>query len=342
MLPAVDNKTDFHVHPQLLLDKDGEKLVTIVKATFEQEADGEFEAAPPDGVRGVRMADVPWGKPEVPSIAYPADLCLRKPGTDVIVVAKAYPPAGKQVTSFDVLVQVGPLKKALRIFGPRVWTQGGAGLTKPGPATEVEMRYDNAFGGADDSEPDKLLEEARNPVGTGMVRDGDALTHKPAPCIEDVEILISSFRTRPPPAGIGPIGRSYEPRRRYAGTYDKTWIEARAPLPPDDFDDRFNNCASPGMTLSTPLQGGEEVALMGLVPGGGGLTFTIPKVPIEITFEIKGKEPIVARPHMDTFLIDLLDPSPDKPIAFEMMWRASVRPPRKMKDMRVIVRERKR
>ena len=342
MVPAVDNRTDFFVHPQLLLDKDGEKLVTIVKATFEQEKDGTFECAPPDGVRGVRMADVPWGKPEVPSVAYPADLCLRKPGTDVIVVAKAYPPAGKTVTSFDVLVQVGPIKKPLRIFGPRLWTANGAGLTKPGPATEVEMKYDLAFGGIDDEDPANLLEEARNPVGSGMVRDGAALTHKAAPCIEDVEVLIGSFRTRPAPAGICAIGRNYEPRRKHAGTYDKTWLESRAPLPPEDLDDRFNNCASPGMTLSSPLQGGEEVALMGLVPGGGAVKFTLPKVPIEITFQIKGKEPIVVRPHMDTLLIDLLEPSDIKPLAFEMVWRASVRPPRKMKDMRVIVRERKR
>ncbi len=342
MLPAVDNKTDFFVHPQLLLDKDGEKLVTIVKATFEREPDGTFEAAPADGVRGVRMADVPWGKPEIPSIAYPADVCLRKPGTDVVVIAKAYPPAGKTVTSFDVLVHVGSLKKTLRIFGPRVWTQGGAALTKPGPATETEMRYDYAFGGLDDSDPENLLEEPRNPVGSGMVRDGTGLTHKTAPCIEDVEILLSSFRTRPPPAGIGVVGRSFEPRRKYAGTYDKLWLDTRAPLPPEDFDDRFNNFASPGMTLATPLQGGEEVALMGLVPGGGHLKFTLPKVRLEITFQIKGKEPIVVRPHIDTLLLDLLDPSDIKPLAFEMVWRASVRPPRKMKDMRVIVRERKR
>jgi len=342
MLPAVDNKTDFFVHPQLLLDKDGEKLLTIVKATFELEPDGTFEAAPPEGVRGIRVADVPWGKPEVASIAYPSDLCLRKPGTDVIVVAKAFAPAGKTVTSFDVLVQVGPIKKPLRIFGPRVWTQGGAGLTKPGPVSELEMRYDYAWGGIDDSDPDKLLEEGRNPVGSGMVRDGNALTHKGAPSIEDVEVLISSFRTRPAPAGICAVGRSYEPRRKYAGTYDKIWLESRAPLPPEDFDDRYNNCASPGMTLDSPLQGGEQVALMGLVPGGGPLKFTVPKVPLEITFQIKGKEPQVVRPHLDTLLLDLLEPSPIKPIAFEMVWRASVRPPRKMKDMRVIVRERKR
>src|SRR5689334_25220880 len=99
MLPAVDNKTDYFVHPQLLLDKDGEKIVVIVKATFELEPDGSFEAAPAEGVRGIRKADVPWGKPDVASIAYPADLCLRKPGTDVIVVVKAFAPAGKNVTT---------------------------------------------------------------------------------------------------------------------------------------------------------------------------------------------------------------------------------------------------
>ncbi|MBK8253723.1 MAG: DUF2169 domain-containing protein [Polyangiaceae bacterium] len=342
MLPAVDNKTNFFVHPQLLLDKDGEKLVAIVKATFELQSDGKFDEAPPEGVRGMRMADVPWGKPEVPSIAYPADICLRKPGTDVIVVAKACPPLGKTVTSFDVLVQVGPIKKTLRIFGPRVWTQGGAGLTKPGPATETEMRYDYAFGGFDDSDPDKLLEEPRNPVGSGMVRDGSALSLKTAPCIEEVEFPITSFRSRPAPAGICAIGRSYEPRRKYTGTHDKTWLETRAPLPPEDFDDRFNNCASPSMTLSTPLVGGEEVALMGLIPGGGALKFTLPKIALEITFAAKGKEPVVTLPHLDTLLIDLLEPSENKPIAFEMMWRSNVRPPRKMKDMKVYVRERKR
>jgi hypothetical protein len=35
--PQVDNRTDFAVHPQLLLDKDGEKLAVVVKASFEPE-----------------------------------------------------------------------------------------------------------------------------------------------------------------------------------------------------------------------------------------------------------------------------------------------------------------
>jgi hypothetical protein len=39
-------------------------------------------------------------------------------------------------------------------------------------------------------------------------------------------------------------------------------------------------------------------------------------------------------------LIDLLETGPDKPIAVEMVWRAHVKAPRRMKDARVIVRER--
>ena len=32
--PPVDNQSEFEVHPQMLLDKDGEKMTAIVKATF--------------------------------------------------------------------------------------------------------------------------------------------------------------------------------------------------------------------------------------------------------------------------------------------------------------------
>lgn len=339
-IPAVDNRTDFEVHPQLLLDRDGEKLVVMVKASFELGPDGTLDIAPEARSRKIRASDVPWGEPEIPSIAYPCDVALRKPGTDVVVVAKAYPPGGRPSTMFDVLARVGPIKKTLRIFGLRVWESGGNGLSPPRPVTEVELRYDYAWGGRDDSDPAKILEEPRNPVGCGMVRDGLALTHKAAPQIEDVEMLIKSFRTRPPPAGMSPIGRSYEPRRKYAGTYDKLWMETRAPLPPDDFDDRFNCFASAGMHADTPLVGGEPVELAGLLPGGATASFTLPRVILEIEFRVKNRPPEIVRPHLDTVLLDLLEANEEKPPAVEMVWRASTRPPRRMKDAKVIVSER--
>ena len=48
-------------------------------------------------------------------------------------------------------------------------------------------------------------------------------------------------------AAFGPVGRHWEPRVRYAGTYDDRWTEDRMPLLPKDFDDRFHNAAPPGL-----------------------------------------------------------------------------------------------
>jgi hypothetical protein len=341
--PPLDNTTDFTAHPQVFLDKDGDKLVTMVKATFVREPDGTLELAPKKQQRALRFADIPWGKPDKSSILYPADICLRKPGTDVIVVAKAYAPGGRPVPSFDVAVRVGSLQKLCRVFGLRVWQAGGSGLSPPRPVAEVEMRYDNAWGGFDDSDPADVLEEPRNPVGTGLVRDLDALTHAPAPCIEDPSEPILSARSRPPPAGIGAIGRHWEPRRRYVGTLDERWLEERAPLPPLDQDDRMNLCATPDLVATPPLAGGEEVALLNLQPGGGGTLFLLPRVGVEIEHRVKDRAPEIIRPYLDTVLIDTLaNPRrEDKPLTVEYVWRASIKAPRRMKDAKIIVRERK-
>jgi hypothetical protein len=338
--PPLDNPTDFIAHPQVLVDRDGEKLVTIVKATFQREADGTFEVAPKKRRRGIRMADVPWGKPEKSSILFPADLCLRKPGTDVVVVAKAFAPGGRPVPTFDAAVRIGPLEKIVRVFGLRVWTAGGGGLSRPSPIAEVEMRYDLAWGGCDTSDPARTVEEPRNPVGMGVTRDPDSLTHQPAPSLEDPAVPILTCRTRPPPAGMGAIGRHWEPRRRYSGTYDARWVEERAPLPPLDQDDRVNLCATPELCASPPLRGGEEVALLNLTPGGGAAAFALPRVAVEIEFRVKDRPPEVFRPFLDTVLIDVFPRQPAQPITVELVWRAHVKAPRRMKDARILVRER--
>jgi hypothetical protein len=338
--PPLDNRTGYAALPQLLVDKDGEKLAVIVKATFElPPGGGPLKLAPRARRRGIRMADVPWGEPEKSSILYPADLCLRKPGTDVVVVAKAYAPEGKAVPSFDAGVRVGPVAKSLRIFGLRVWQAGGGGLSAPRPISEIELRYDFAWGGLDASDPAHVVEEPRNPVGLGVARDPSALTHQPAPSIEDPAVPIATHRTRPPPAGVGAIGRHWEPRRRYVGTYDARWLEERAPLPPADADDRANLCATPDLVAATPLSGVEDVALLNLTPGGGSTSFALPGVGVEIDIRVKDREPFVVRPYLDTVLLDLLA-VPKRPVAVELVWRAHVRAPRRMKDARVIVRER--
>jgi hypothetical protein len=337
--PPLDDHTDFEVLPQTLLDLDGEKLVVIVKATFELRPGAPLELAEEESRRIVRPGDVPWGEPEKSSIAFPCDLCVRKPGTDVIVVGKAYAPGGIAVPSFDVAVRVGPLQKLCKVYGLRVWEAGGRGISPPRPIDEIEMRYDYAWGGADASDPKNYVEEARNPVGMGVARDPSVLTHQPAPNIEDPAYPISTCKTRPPPAGIGPIGRNWEPRRKFTGTYDDRWQKERAPLPPIDQDDRVNLCASPGLHSDIPLRGNEEVALLNLVPGGGATKFYLPGAGVEIEFHAKNRSPERFVPHLDTLIIDTLQLEPDEPIGVELVWRASIKAPRRMKDVRVIVRE---
>lgn len=351
--PPVDNQTDFIVHPEVLVDRDGEKLCAMVKATFELPAvpargarstsrDGPFEIAPKARRRGLRPADVPWGDPAVSSIRYPADFCLRKPGTDVVVVATAYAPEGKAVPRFDVGVRAGPLSKVLRVCGLRVWEAGGRGLSAPRNLTQLEMRYDFAFGGCDATDLERIVEHPHNPVGRGIASDVASLTHKPGPQIEDPGFPIENVSHRHPPAGICAIGRHWEPRRGLWGTYDARWVEERAPLLPADFDDRANLCASPGLSSRTPFRGGEEVSLSNLHRGGGGLSFTLPRVGVEITFRDKplARAEAPVRPALDTVLVDTM-PVKGGPVAtLELVWRAAIPAPRRLADCEIVVRER--
>jgi hypothetical protein len=346
--PPVDNQTDYVVFPQVLCDRDGEKLAVIVKATFELAIDGKirgkdgtFEIAPKDRRRGVRAADIPWGKPTIPSILFPADLCLRKPGTDIIVTGVGVAPRGEPAPFFDSGVRVGKLSKTVRVFGPRTWLPNGSGLTRPEPIDALPIRWDNAWGGLDDSDPARIVEEPANPVGRGKVRDLGSLGGKPAHQIEDPALPIDVASRDWVPAGLSAIARSFTPRRHLFGTYDKAWLDDQAPLLPKDFDDRANLCASPGLNSPVPLRGGEDGALMNLTPGGGTVTFVLPRIPLELVFIVEGRAPESVFPSIDTLLIDTLPNEADTRMTIELVMRASIAAPRKLKTAMIVAKERK-
>ncbi len=339
--PEIDSSSDFVIQPFVLLDKDGEKLVTMVKGTFLLSAEGSFSLAPPTEQRPLRFVDEPWDDPVTSPPKYPCDACGVKAATDVVVVAKGYAPEGKPVDCFDVLARIGKLEKTLRIFGLRVWLDDGAGLTAPRPLLEQEIRYDLAWGGLDTSDMSQIVEEPRNPVGLGVVRDPSQLTHQPAPCIEDPTALISSRRSAPPPAGFGAIGPHWQPRRGYAGTVDEKWHREQAPLLPLDRDERANQCASPGLIADPPLRGGEPVALMGLLPGGDLHQLELPRAEVEVELHHRGREPQAFTPHLDTVIIDTLaEMAPLSPVVVELVWRVVTPAPRRMKDLLIRVKAR--
>lgn len=330
--PEVEQSLDVVVEPHLVLEHDGEKLVTLIKATY-VERDGALELAARQ--RPLRYADEPWGDPIATPPKYPCDACGRKPGTDVIVVAKACAPDGIPAPTIDVAVRVGPLRKALRVHGLRVWLDGGAALSAPRPLLEEEIRYDRAFGGLDDSDPENILEEPRNPVGLGVTRNRASLTHQRGPSIEDPAHPIESA-ARGEPAGFGAIGPHWMPRRSHQGTYDRDWLRNQCPLLPVDRDDRANLCASPGLTATPFLEGDEEVGLLNLVPGGGATHFRLPGARPVLTRVFRGQEQ-VETPPLDTVIIDTVDVGPSSRATVELVWRTVCRAPRRLRDLRIVV-----
>jgi hypothetical protein len=333
--PEIESNDGLVVEPHVLLEHDGEKLVTLVKATYEEQG-GELVLAARQ--RPIRHADEAWGDPHTTPPKYPCDACGEKPGTDVIVVAKGHAPDGKPVPSFDVAVSVGPLQKSLRIHGLRVWLDGGSGISAPRPLVAEEIRYDRAWGGLDTSDPSETLEEPRNPVGRGITRNRAALTHQPAPTIEDPAHPITSA-ARGEPAGFGPLGFQWMPRRRHHGTYDEAWLRDQCPLLPADRDPRANLCASPGLTATPPLSGDEPMGLLNLTPGGGALQLRLPGARPAIVHTLRGQR-VVHIPHLDTVIIDTLDVAAKSRVTVELVWRTVVRPPRRLRDLRIAVEAR--
>ena len=216
------------------------------------------------------------GEPASSSVKYESDLILTKTTTDVIVLGHAYAPNDRPVTETEVEIRVGSVHKVLRVTGDRTWT--AEGISSPAAFIKMPLVYERAFGGVDQksTRPDRDW-DWRNPIGTGFATSRDNLTGCALPNIEYPTDFVSTWKDRPLPAGFGPIGSHWQPRARFAGTYDDRWLKERQPLLPEDFDERFFQCTPQDQQTSAFLRGGEPVVLRGLTPSGE-LRFLLPKI----------------------------------------------------------------
>jgi hypothetical protein len=188
----------------------------------------------------------------------------------------------------DVSLVVGPVAKVVRVFGDREW-RGPLDLriSPPIPFERMPLIYERAFGGVrkHDEEKGPLEIDWRNPVGVGFgLRSAppDKAVRR-LPNLEDPAQLIGSPRDRPAPAGFGYVAPSWEPRRRYAGTYDEAWQETRAPFLPKDFDPRFFNAAHPDLVCPGHLRGGERVRVEGASLEAFALFLPICELDVRVT-----------------------------------------------------------
>jgi hypothetical protein len=310
------NRTPFEGSLMPLPDQNGiDTLYAVVKGTF---AIGHrltiAEAQVP-----VVVADKHYGDPATTSIRLVSDLCLGKPGTDVLVRGCAWAPNEAPTWQTDVSVRVGSLTKVARVLGDRVWETGasGASMAWVAPFLRMPLVWERAFGGSDLNEKGSSA-DMRNPAGTGFRVSGGtkSLAGMALPNVEDPAAMVSSPSDRPAPMGFAPIAPHWEPRKSFAGTYDEAWQQRRAPYLPADFDARFFQVAPPGLVTPGFLQGGEPVDIRGAT-ASGILQFVLPEVRVQFTYRQQGAE-TVRFGVLDTVLIE-----PDEQ-RLVLVWRAAL------------------
>jgi hypothetical protein len=251
--------------------------VVVLKGTYEITNGQPLKLAPKP--KPLTMADEYYGDPTGSSLKRESDLAPYKPRTDVHFTSPvAFAPGGKPSPRWPVKVQVGPVEKALQVTGPRQWVRkfGGWKLTEPEPATEVPLRYENAFGGAWRHKDEHGVWE-ENPLGKGFVNPKylDTRQPVPAPQVEEPGEPITELGKTYRPQGLGPLARAWQPRRRKAGTFDDAWLQKRWPGLPRDFSFEHYNSSHPDLVAPDYFRGDEPVVLEGLSPEGR-LAFRLP------------------------------------------------------------------
>lgn len=303
----IKNRTPFKAALVPHLDHHGKDSATlVVKATFVCRAPHE-PAVLAEEQRPIIRADAHYGEPGKSSILFEADTSPPKQGVDVVVVGNAYTSA--RGTSADVELRLGTVEKRVRVFGERHAVRSGSTFrwSEPAAFDRMPIVWERAFGGQDDSHPDPKHHAfcEQNPIGVGFVASETSrdLEGARAPNIELAGAETSGPLDRPPPAGLGFLGRHWLPRRSYAGTYDDAWRKTRAPFLPSDFDVRFYNGAAADQIARAPLQGNEPLSATSVLPGGGTLTTALPSRKIAVRASIKGSE-LDCPAAIDTIVLD--------------------------------------
>jgi hypothetical protein len=284
----LDNRTPFAAERAWVRDRDGAEVwLVAVKATFDILPDGSTHPSrvQPPVLRAPEFHGGSGG-----SIKYETDLVPLKTTTDVLVVGHAYAPQGHAASQIDIALKVGPVQKVLRVFGDRRWTLLGPSSAKP--FLKMPLLYERAFGGVDPASDQPQRDwDWRNPAGTGFTRSSAGAQMVALPNIEYPDKLVASWDDRPPPAGLGPVACHWQPRASRAGTYDLHWQNNRQPLLPEDFDDRFYQCAPQDQQSPGFLRGGEPVLLRNLSESGN-LQFALPRMHLgfETRFVDKSRE----------------------------------------------------
>lgn len=315
----IANRTPFAVQLYSALDKDCyDYAVIVIKALCHIVDKAPLQLIPDKAT--IYPADKYFGKPQSTSVEYASDLVRTKLLTDIVVNGCAYAPH-TNCSSLDIGIQIANKRIIRRVFGNRFWVKSLSGwqMTQPQPFEVMSLTYEHAFGGSHFDANQQLVDSfSYNPVGKGYtsVLTNEPYEGQPLPNVELPQHLIGHWNDQPQPAALGFLGSDWQDRKIYQGTYDQAWQRNRAPLLPEDFDERFFNAAP--RDLQVPhLRGGEYLQLIRLTQSGD-LSFQIPQWQVKTCFIAKGNAFDIF-PVLDTVVIE-----PEKMQA-QLTWRASVK-----------------
>jgi uncharacterized protein YjbI with pentapeptide repeats len=190
------------------------------------------------------------------------DMCMPKPKGEILVIGKCFAPEGKPIPAYEVHLKAGSIDKTLYVFGDRFWERKAGVLktiTEPLPFTEMDISYENAFGGPDCK---------KNPLGKGHapLKSDTGETVHPLPNIENPKDLVDSPNKKPDPAGFGPIDLSWPQRMEKAGTYNQKWLENLFPGLAEDIDWTIFNAAPEDQHIEGFFKGNEPFEIKGMHP----------------------------------------------------------------------------
>jgi hypothetical protein len=298
-----------------------ELLVVVIKGTFRIPTEPGGALRLHDEQLPLVMADVYHGEPGLSAPKTEVDFAPRKHRCDILLNGSAYAPGGRPTERVSVGIRIGSWTKSFAVVGDRTWSTGVSGVTAspPQPFTVMPISYDRAFGGTDNKHEDPAKHAAfmRNPVGRGFHKNmrSEWVDGAPLPNTEELNVPVDRPDGEFNPMSFGVIGRNWEPRYRYAGTYDQDWFDNVFPFLPADFDEQYYQAAPLDRQLPIPL-GQQDVTLVNLT-ADGRRTFVLPNfdAPVHI-FPKKGdREDLKAA--LDTIV---LEPDHER---MTMTWRVA-------------------
>jgi hypothetical protein len=258
----------------------GVSLTLIAKGTFRLVNGSTAVGA--DVQHALVGADVYTGDPAVTAVRYESDFVPFKPRADALCVGHTAPPPQPPRNRYLVSFGVGSWTKHILVVGDRQWRpllgRYFARPSAPAACTPIQVSFDNAYGGYDASDRRHRRFCAANMVGKGYATRRRGLHGLALPNLEDPDRPIVRWKDRPAPHSFGPVGRTWQPRLRKAGTYNRQWLTTRSPTLPKDFDEGYYNCAPEDQQIVGFLRGDEEIRVRNMHPDFLTMTCRLPGI----------------------------------------------------------------